>query len=472
MDVAAVYADYAHELSYEQLPADVVEITKKLILDQLGVMLVGSAASGIEELLASAQEWGGAPQARVLVHGTRLPAHHAAVVNGAMARAHDFDSFHESAMVHITAGCLPQCLAVAERRGGVSGKEFITAMAAGMEIMLRLGLSFETNFLHTGRVTTLHLATFGGALAGAKLLKLPPRQIVSALGLACAQVAGNLQVTVEGTVLVRILQGFAAQTSVMSSLLAEQGLAGPERVFQGEFGYFKAYHDNKYDSDVLTRGLGRDYEIPGISIKHYPCCFLAHFAIDAMRQLGASGQAAPETIESIHVRVTQGTCNVVCAPIEAKRAPNSTQEALFSLPYTVATAALRGDVRLEHMTPAAIQDPQVRALAEKITVEVDAELERTYGRVIGPSIVEVKLKNGGTATQRVDLVKGHPRNPMSFDDCAEKFWSCARFAARQLDRGRLETLVERVRRLEDVQDVSELVDLLTYSRDAAVRRTA
>ncbi len=141
--------------------------------------------------------WGGAPEATVLGYGIKVPAPHAALVNGTMARAQDYDAFHERALVHITAGCLPQCLAIAERRGRVTGKEFISAMVAGMEFMIRLGVSLETSFLHAGRVTTLHQATFGGALAGAKLLNLDRRKIVSAPGLAYSQVSGKLQVAVE-----------------------------------------------------------------------------------------------------------------------------------------------------------------------------------------------------------------------------------------------------------------------------------
>ena len=124
--------------------------------------------------------------------------------------------------------------------------------------------------------------------------------------------AGNLQVTVEGTVLVRVLQGFAAQTAVQSAIMAEDGLVGPERVFQGEWGYFKSYHDNKYRADVLTEGLGDEWKLRETSIKYYPCCFLAHFAIQAMRDLVADKKVRPADIEAITARVTQGTYNVVC----------------------------------------------------------------------------------------------------------------------------------------------------------------
>lgn len=460
MDLAARYAAFAEELSFERLPAAVVADTKKLILDQLGVMLVGSSAAGVDSLLASTRRWGGAKEASVLVHGDRLPAHHAAMINGTMARAQDFDSVHEGAIVHLTAGSLPQCLAAAERRGKVAGHELITAMAAAMEFMVRLGVSFETSFLKTGRVTTLHQATFGGALGASKLLRLDQRKTVSALGLAYGQVAGNLQVTVEGTVLVRVLQGFAAQTAVQSAIMAEDGLVGPERVFQGEWGYFKAYHDNKYKSDVLTDGLGEEWKLLETSIKYYPCCFLAHFAIEAMRNLVAEKKLQPADIEAITARVTQGTYNVVCAPADAKRAPRTTQEALFSLPYTVAAAAHTGRLTLAEMTPEAIKDPRVRATAQKVTCVVDAELEAKYGRIIGPSILDVTLRDGSRLTKRVDRVKGHPAMPMSYEDVADKFRSCIPFAARPLDEKKLERVIEEVRHLERLEDVGALVQLM------------
>lgn len=459
-DAARVFADFAAALDFDRIPTPVVECTKKLIIDQLGVMLVGAAAAGVPELVASVREWGGAREASVIGHGFKAPAPLAALVNGTMARAQDYDALHERAIVHITAGCLPQCLAIAERRGRVTGKEFITAMVAGMEFMIRLGISFETSFLHTGRVTTLHQATFGGALAGAKLLNLDRRQIVSALGLAYSQVAGNLQVTVEGTVLVRVLQGFAAQAAVQSALFAERGLVGPERVLQGEFGYFKTYHENRYDAEILTRDLGKHFELPDVSIKFYPCCFLSHFAIDAMLQLVRSEGLRANDVVAIAVRVTQGTYNVVCAPEAAKRKPETMEEALFSLQYTVAAALVHGRFGLEQMTLRAIRDPAVRFVAQRISTAVDAELERQHGRAIGPSIVEVTCKDGRRLSCRVDFCKGHPKNPMNFDDCAQKFRSCAAFAAKPLAAEVVEAVIDQVRNLEDLADISRFVALL------------
>ena len=459
-DAACVFADFAAALSYDAIPADVVACSKKLILDQLGVMQVGACAAGVTELAASVRASGGAPEASVLGHGFKAPAAQAAMVNGAMARAQDYDALHERGIVHITAGSLPQCLALSEYCGGVSGKAFITAMTAGMEFMIRLGLSFQTSFLKTGRVTTLHQATFGGALIGAKLLGLDQRQTVSALGLAYGQVAGNLQVTVEGTMLVRVLQGFAAQTAVQSVLLAKQGLIGPERVFQGEWGYFKAYHDNQYDPDVLVRDLGQRFELPDVSIKFYPCCFLSHFAIDAILQLVREEGLRAADVAAIHVGVTQGTYNVVCSPADAKRKPETMEAALFSLPYCVAAALVHGDFGLPQMTVPSIHDPAVQAMARRITATVDAELERQHGAGIGPSIVSVKLKRGDSITRRVDYCKGHPKNPMQFDDCAEKFRRCAAFAARPLPVKTVDEIISLVAALEQLDNINRIVKLL------------
>jgi 2-methylcitrate dehydratase PrpD len=456
MDLGAVIAEFAHDLSFEKLPTEAIEITKKLVLDELGVMVVGSASRSVGQLLAPLQAWGGKPEARVLGHGIRLPAHHAAFINGTMGRAFDFDALHEASIVHASAGSVPACLAIAERRGAVTGAQFLTAMAAGMEFMIRLGLSFEESFLHTGRVTSVHHTTFGAALAGAKLLGLSPREIVSALGLAFTQIGGNLQNVVEGTALAQVQQGIAAQTGVLSAILAQSGLVGPERVFQGEFGYFAAYHDNKYANATLTRALGQEFEICDISVKYFPSCFCTHYANDAIIKLRDAEKFKADDIDAINVRVTQGIHNLVCRPIEAKRQPTTTQEALFSLPYTVANVAVHGRLGLEHLTDTAIKDSTVCGLARKVTTIVDQELEERRGNALGSSIVEVRLKNGRQVAQHCDVVKGHPSNPMSFDDCRDKFWDCVRFSGTPFDRDRLEKLVDTVRRLETVDDVSGL----------------
>lgn len=460
-DTSRIYAEFADRLTFRDLSANVVDAVKRLVLDQLAVTLIGSAADGVGTLAKTATDWGGRPEATILVLGGRVPAHHAALVNGTMGRALDYDSVYEKAILHVMAGVFPQGLVMAERAGGVSGQDFVAALAAGMEFAIRLGLSFDTNFLHTGRVTSLHQSTFGGALTAAKLAGLTPDRTVAALGIASAQVSGTLQMAREGSVLVRVQQGLADQASITATILAEQRLGSIERVFQGEFGYFRTEHNNSYNPAALVDGLGARWNLLDTSIKYYPCCFCAHFAIEAIRRLVGKHRFTANEVRAIRVRMTQGSYNAVGAPIEEKRAVTTTEEALFSLPYTVATMLLKGALKPAHMVkPAHVRDPAVRAAAGKISIEVDDELERRYGRGLGVTIVEVELNGGRTHSTRVERCKGHPDEPMTLDDLEDKFWACAPHAARPIERAKLEALVRLVRGIEDVPDVTEIVSLL------------
>lgn len=460
MDITSELVDYATGFEFDNLPAEVVECAKKLVLDTLGVTIAGSSAFGVRTLVDIIKDWGGKPESSILIYGDKVPTPHAVLVNATMARAHDFDAVHEKAIIHIAAPIVPACLAVAERVGRINGKDFISAVVLGMEIMARLALSLETSWLVTGFQTTNHMGTFGTAVAAGKLLRLDRREMTHALGIAYGQVAGTLQATVEGSMMVRIQQGFAAQTGILSAILAERGIDGPRQVFQGKFGYFPVFYQNRYDPAVLNRNLGKQFETTNVSIKSFPCCFLTHFAISAMLHLAKEDRIDPQEVDQIQVRVNQGAYNVVCHPVESKRNPSSNREALFSLPYTVAAALVRGRVSLEDFTPEAIQDKEVRSIASKITSIVDEAIEEQYGRVIGPAVVELILKNGRKTSCRIDLVKGHPKNPMTMEECEEKFKTCLPFSVKPLSEKKVSALINAVRELETLTDISEIVDCL------------
>jgi 2-methylcitrate dehydratase PrpD len=457
MDIAEEWVNYSRGVKFEDLPEEAIHIAKKLTLDTLGVMLVGSSASGIGTMAELVRRWGGKPESRVLLHGTKVPLPNAVLVNAAMARAHDFDSFHETAMVHPSAPIVPACLAVAEKKGGISGKDFLTAIILSMEFMCRLGLSVDTSFLLGGFQTTNHVGTFGTTLGVGRLLGLDVRKIVHALGIAYGQVAGTLQAAVEGSVMVRVQQGFAAQIGVLSAILAENGIDGPREVFQGKFGYFPVFHQNRYNPSVLFRDLGKQFEVSQITIKSFPCCLLAHSSIAAMLRLREEERIDPQAVEKINARVNQGAFNVVCQPLEQKQNPSSTREALFSLPYTVAAALARGHVSLEDFTDGALQEREVRGLANRVTPTVDKEIEEKYGRIIGPAIIEVILRDGRALSRRVDFVKGNPRNPMSMGEVEEKFKRCLAFSVRRLEEKKMEALVQQVRELDSLKDVSRIL---------------
>ena len=460
MDIAQEYADYALACRFEDLPADVVEAAKILILDGIAIMLAGSSAGGIGNYVDLVREWGGKPESTVLVFGDAVPAPHAVACNAAMARANDYGAFHEKALVHMNDPIVPGALAIAERQGGISGKEYITAVVASMEIMARLGLSLNTAFLKTGFQTTNHIGSFGTALAAGKLLGLDRRTLVQALGITYGQIAGTVQATVEGSVMVRMQQGFAAEIGIRSALMAQKGIDGPVEVFQGKFGYFPVYHQNQYDPSRAAAQLGKEYETKNISIKTFPCCFLSHFANAATLQLVREEGISFREVDELRVRINQNVYNVVCEPLAAKRNPSTAREALFSLPYTVACALVRNRVSLEDFTDEAIQDPVVRAVANRVTPVVDPEIEKEFGREMRPAIVEATLRNGKKFSRRVDFVKGHPNNPMTLEEMEEKFKTCLPFAAKPLGGEKAAALVAAIKNLEGMADVSRIAQLL------------
>ena len=460
MDIAAEWADYVAGIRFEDLSREVVDCAKKLVLDTLGVMIVGSSAYGVRELAELLHDWGGKPESSIILHNDKIPTPNAVLVNSTMARAHDFDTFHEEAMVHPSAPVIPACLAMAQRVGKISGRDFLTAVILGMEFSLRLGMAVERSFLLTGFQTTNHVGTFGTALATGKLLRLDARKMVNALGIAYGQVAGTLQASVEGTVMVRIQQGLSAQSGVFSAILAERGIGGPEGVFQGKFGYFPVFQQNRYDPSKINRELGQNFEIVKVSIKSFPCCLLTHSSVAAMLQLRAEERIGPQQVKAIQVKVNQGAFNIVCQPLEKKRSPSSTQEALFSLPYTTAAALARGHVSLEDFTDKAIHDPEVQTVAQKVTPVVDPAIEKEFGRIIGPAVVEVALKDGRKKSRRVDFVKGHPKNPMTMEDVEIKFKKCLPFSAKPLGKRKVSELIRAVKELDALEDVSKIVDFL------------
>ena len=460
MDIASDLVDYAHGLDFEALPGGVVDSAKKIVLDTLGAAIAGSTAPGIGVLVDMARDWGGKPESRVLIYGDKLPVTHAAWINGAMARAHDFDEFHEKAIVHSATSIVPAALAIAEKVGGVNGRDFLCAMVLGMDIMARIGLSLKRSPNVTGISTTYQVGTLGVAVAVAKLLRLDRREMLHALGIAYGQAAGNSQCVIEGSVMVHIQQGLTVKAGILSSLLAQRGIDGPRDVFQGQFGYFPVHHQNQYDPSIITRDLGKRFEITNVSIKLFPCCLCTHAAISAILQLSREERLDAQEVEQVRVGITQGNYNIVCQPLEQRRNPSSFKEAVFSLPYTVASALVRGHVSLEDFTPEAIQDEQVRAIANRVTPVVDPAIDEQYGRTLGPAVVEVTLKSGRKRSCRVEFVKGHPNNPVTFEDVENKFRNCLQFAAKPLGDKKAAALIQAVKALETMPDVSQLMNSL------------
>lgn len=458
-DFAWTLAEFACATDLARLPPSAVAAAKANLFDTLACAVAGSSAPAVAETRELAVEWGGAPQAGVLVYGDRIPAHHAAWVNGTMAHARDYDDTHDAAVLHAGVSVVPAALAAADLAGGVSGADLLAGVAAGLETICRLGVATRITIVESGFIYTPLLGYFAATVAAARILKLDVAQTVNALGIAYSQVAGNHQVTRDAALTKRMQPGFAAMAALLSVQLTRKGVRGAQNTFDGEDGFFRVYLRGKYDREVLLGDLGQRYEFENLSYKPYPCCRFNHAPIGAALELRARvGDLA--RIRRIRVGVNKQAYEAVCTPVEIRKAPQTIVQAQFSINYTVATALIDGGVGLVHFTREALKRPDILALAAKVEGYVSEEIERRAGRSVTPALVEVEMDDGSSQALHLDLPVGGVERPMSPADFDAKVADCFRVAARPLADGGPQALRRLVNSLESLGDTGELVSAL------------
>ena len=249
-DIAIVLADYVARVRYQDLPAEIVVAAKRDVLDQLGVILAGRSALGCNEVVELVKEWGGKGESTIIGRGEKGPSFWAALANSMMGSSLDYDDTYEyeaGKALHPGASVIPACLAIAERKGKVHGKDFITAAVAGIDVTCRLLEATRTTMKETGWAFPPLFGYFGAAAGASKILGLGKEGIVNAFGIAYSQAAGNLQCIVDGALTKRMQPAFSASAGVLSALLAARGITGSINTFEGRHGFYKVYLQNKYE---------------------------------------------------------------------------------------------------------------------------------------------------------------------------------------------------------------------------------
>jgi 2-methylcitrate dehydratase PrpD len=460
-DFAVTLARFATGVSTRSLPGEVVEAVKMNVLDTLACAVAGSSAHSATQARELASEWGGAPQATILGYGDRVPAHHAAWVNGTMSHARDYDDTHDAAVLHAGVSVVPAALAAAELRGATPGAVFIAGVAAGLETICRLGVATRISIVDSGWIYTPLFGHFAATVAAARVLELSIDETVNALGITYSQACGNHQVTRDGAHTKSMQPGFAAQAALMSVQLTRKQVRGAQASFDGADGFLRVYLRGQCDGKALRDRLGERFEMLQLSYKPYPCCRLTHTSIDAAISLrGAAGFDASR-IRRIRVGVNRQSYEAVCTPVEVRKAPQTLVQAQFSIPYTVAAASIDGTVGLAHFSgDAALARADVRALAQRVECHVDEDIEREWGRNVTPAHLVIELDDGSTRSARVDLPPGHPSRPMSEREQQAKVADCFRAAARPLGDAGPDELRRLVLGLESLDDVSALARAL------------
>lgn len=467
MDPTSTLVSHVRSARHDGIPPAALERAKLSILDTIATAIGGSGDPITDAVRRFAAASGGVPESRSHVHGERMPAASAALVNATMARVLDFDETYELAPngCHASAYLVPPALALAERDAGISGAEFLTAVTVAMDVHVRLARSVRSNAVDTGRDNGV--AVFGATALACRLLRLDERQTLDAFGIAYAQAAGEFQMYEETSHTVALQQGFRARAGIDSALLARLGLNGPHEVFLGKYGFFRAF-EPEHDLHLLLGGLGTEYVNAEMSFKPYPCCKCIHPSIGAMLTLRDRERFGPEDVAAIHVGTNRLAEGLVVEPRAEKWHPANPVTARFSLPYGVAVAAARGQVGIRDYTPAALEDPVVRRLMQVTTVDVVPEIQASHPfHQNAPAVVTVRLRDGGERRTRVEHPFGHPKNPATLSDGERKLRQCVEVSARPFPEAQVVTICEAVRGLERLPDLRPMLEALVVGDDGA-----
>lgn len=454
IDLSQLFANYAAAADYEQLSSDAIEGAKKSILDTIGVILAASGMEPASRLAVEvARETGGRPESSILAGGGKVPAVMAAFANGAMAHSLDYDDQTPWGQ-HASSSLLPAVFAVAERVGGISGKEMITAVAIGQDLFNRLRrcVDWKKDWFFT---TTM--GVFSATAAVGHVMKLNPQQIANALGIASLQSAGTTEmINATGSDLRAIYAGFPAKGAVLAALLAQKGLSGIPTLFEGKYGLLSLYFGGRYDRVGILDGLGQEFTGGLTLYKRWPAVGTAHSHIHATMGLVKDHHLVAEEIKEI--KIFAGDYHrLMSEPLEARCAPQTLVDAKFSLPFLVAVAAVRGDMRLADFTGEALKSPDVLAVAKKIVLVEDHTLD--WKLELPPGRVEIVMRDGRRLGRVGTGIPGSEEAPMTWEDIINKFEDCAAVAASPLSGERSQRLIRFVRALQQENDATELLRL-------------
>ena len=410
----AELARYAASCRYEDIPSDVIERAKQCITDTIAAVIFGYDLPWSRIVVAFAEKNGVGGNSRILgPGGPRVHAPAAALANGALAHAFEMDNLTwPSTGVHPGATLLASGLAVAQERG-LGGRELLTAVVAGAEVMIRIGRATKHSNEGRGFHAPGTTGPFGAAVACGRLMRLDAERMRNALGIAGSLACGLLEFARSGTgaMVKRLHLGRAAESGVLAASLAGESFTGPASVLEGEFGFLRVFCGSEFDPHELTDGLGDSYATRSIMLKRFPCHVTAHTSVQAILDLRAEHSYAAADVASVHIAGNDKMARVNNIPC-----PADIMMAQYSIPFCVALAHVRDPRDPRSFDEGTLREPHIRSLAERVTITIAKDRPTPLA-----AEVTVALKDGRVLTRCVAAFKGTPEQPLDQGELREKF---------------------------------------------------
>jgi 2-methylcitrate dehydratase PrpD len=449
------------------IPADVMHLGKRSMLDGLGLALAGAASPTCAIVRRYFDSLGIATESGCTIIGStmRVPARFAAFANGVSIHADDYDDTQLAVLkdrvygllMHPTAPALPPALALAERDRR-SGRDLMTAYQVGVEVECKVAEAILPRHYQQGFHTTGTVGAIGSAAVSAKLLGLDREATRRALSLGATQ-AGALRENF-GTMTKPFHAGRAAESGVVAAELAALGFTASPNGIEADRGFFRAAGGG-YTAEMIDGRLGHPWTFasPGVSIKPHPSGSLTHPGMAVMQDLIRRHDIRPEHVTHVSVGTNHNMPNALI-----HHRPATELQAKFSMEFCMAILLLERKAGLEQFTDEVVNRDDVQAMIRKIDFGVHPDAEAA-GFDKMTTIVEITLDDGRVVKGTADFGKGSPANPMSDDELSEKFRQCAAWGG--LDRQRTERVLDLAWTIETLDDVDVLTSLLRV--DAATR---
>ncbi|MBI4188526.1 MAG: MmgE/PrpD family protein [Chloroflexi bacterium] len=461
MTIARKIADYAVGFDYKDLPPEVVQTGKKVLLDTLGCAIGGYASDASRIMQGMMTELGGSAESTIIGSGLKTNCLNAALTNGIMVRYLDYmDQIsipvgHWYAYAH-PSEVIPGVLAVAERQH-LSGVDVLAAIVLGYELSARFCEATSTVPMAKKGWNSDTLGIYIMPAVTGKMLDLDAGQIENAIGISgChGMVLDVLDAAEEEYTMTKNMRfPFTARDGILAALLAQKGFTGPTRVLEGKSGFIDAVMDGDFDIEKLTDFGGR-FRILDTEFKAWAACGTMQGHLNATFNLVKEHNIKPEDIAQIRIRAGTRTVEHTGAPV--KRYPKNKETADHSTYYVTAIAIRERQLGPDQYAPEKYADPVTRELIDKVTLEIDTKLDR-FGRA---GITEITTRQGAKYSCHIDYPKGHPNNPMTDEDIRDKFTALANkfMTGKQIERA-----IDTIYHLEELNDIGHLMELLVFHR--------
>ena len=452
LTISQQLARWAGQLTWDDVPFDVLQQTKLRVLDITGAMLGGLDTELVAQLARATFVDDNGVGTPVLGYAQTTGAPAAALLQATMGCVLEFDDSHVATGLHASTPMVAAAMARG-RQSGASGRSMILAVLIGNEITCRLGLAAPGMFHKVGFHPTAVLSTFGAGYAMAKMDGLDERQTANAAGICASFASGVMASWEDGTSAKSLHAGWCAASAMQAVRMAQSGVTGPATALEGRFGFFRSHvqsADYPFNYGAMRDELGEHWEVMTIAPRAYPCGHYIQPFLDAALTIVRRSRPDPAAIERVECRVADYMVPLICEPALEKISPTTSWHGRYSLAFCVAECLLNGRFDKYSLAPERLADPRYTALTRRTGYSVDpTATDRTQwsGEVL------VTMRDGTILRHRIEHMHGTPQNPITQDELIAKFLHNAQGV---LDDAAAHAAIDRILDLDRASDIREV----------------